>query len=41
MRYVNIHERNRDHIIRYVCSEEMNKIRLCNKDFHYLSLGGH
>lgn len=36
MRYHKIHERHRDSIIKYVCSEEIKKIRSCNK--HYLSL---
>ena len=36
LRYVRIHERNRDRIIKYVCSEEIKKIRSCNKEFHSL-----
>lgn len=38
MRYIRIHERNRDRIIKYVCSEEIKKIRNCNKDFHSLPI---
>lgn len=37
MRYMKIHERHRDSIIKYVCSEEIKKIRSCNKQFHSLS----
>ncbi len=34
MRYLKINERNRDSIIKFVCSEEIKKIRSCNKNFH-------
>jgi len=31
--FMHINERDRDTIVRYVCNEEIKKIRLCRKDF--------
>jgi c-di-GMP-binding flagellar brake protein YcgR len=33
LRYLHINERDRDSIVRYVCNEEIRRIRLCRKDF--------
>ncbi|ACM18418.1 PilZ domain protein [Geotalea daltonii FRC-32] len=37
MRYLKINERSRDSIIKFVCSEEIKKIRNCNKNFHSMA----
>jgi len=34
--FMHINERDRDTIVRYVCNEEIKKIRLCRKDFFSL-----
>lgn len=34
--FTHIHERDRDTIVRYVCNEEIKRIRLCRKDFYSL-----
>ncbi|WP_243372754.1 PilZ-like domain-containing protein [Geotalea sp. SG265] len=39
MKYLKINERSRDSIIQFVCSEEIKKIRSCNKRFHSLTSG--
>jgi len=33
---MHINERDRDAIVRYVCNEEIKRIRLCRKDFYSL-----
>lgn len=37
LRFMHINERDRDAIVRYVCNEEIKRIRLCRKDFYSLS----
>lgn len=39
MKYLKIPERSRDNIIQFVCSEEIKKMRNCNKRFHSLTTG--
>ena len=34
--FMHINERDRDAIVRYVCNEEIKRIRLCRKDFYSL-----
>ena len=34
--FVHINERDRDAIVRFVCNEEIKRIRLCRKDFYSL-----
>lgn len=36
LRFMHINERDRDAIVRYVCNEEIKRIRLCRKDFYSL-----
>lgn len=36
LRFMHINERDRDSIVRYVCNEEIKRIRLCRKDFYSL-----
>lgn len=36
-RFMHINERDRDAIVRFVCNEEIKRIRLCRKDFYSLS----
>lgn len=37
LRFMHINERDRDAIVRYVCNEEIKRIRLCRKDFYSLT----
>lgn len=34
LRFMHINERDRDAIVRYVCNEEIKRIRMCRKDFY-------
>ena len=36
LRFMHINERDRDAIVRFVCNEEIKRIRLCRKDFYSL-----
>ena len=36
LRFMHINERDRDAIVRYVCNEEIKRIRLCRKEFYSL-----
>ena len=39
LRFMHINERDRDAIVRYVCNEEIKRIRLCRKDFYSMPNG--